>query len=110
MPDMRDIYTIKIYYKGRRGKYKTRPVLILEPLPNEECNIVEITTAGPKKPPTYYDQYKEKIDTWKECGLNALSYVKCTNIHIIENHRLIKKVGVMSEEEFEKIVKRINEI
>jgi len=35
MPNIQEVYTVKVYYKGNEGDYKIRPVLILNKLSHE---------------------------------------------------------------------------
>lgn len=109
MPAIGDIYTAQIFYKGLCGTYKTRPVLVLNELNNGWCTIVEITSVAPKKPPGYFDSFKEPILKWKVCGLNEPSYVKCNinNIHNVEVIRLRNKIGKMEYDDFINIVNKI---
>ena len=71
MPDPRDIYLVKIYYKGQTGTFKTRPVLLINNLANDWVTIAEITSVPPKLPPSYYDKFKEPIINWIDCGLTS---------------------------------------
>ncbi|MDD3833616.1 MAG: type II toxin-antitoxin system PemK/MazF family toxin [Oscillospiraceae bacterium] len=100
---------ILIYYKGRSGNCKVRPVLVLNTLNNGWCTIVEITSVAPKNPPGYYDLFKEPILKWKECGLDEPSYVKCNsnNIHNVEEIRLRNKIGKVDYNDFINIVDKI---
>ena len=108
MINIGDIYLVNIYFKGFSGNYKTRPVLIINNDNSQSiCTIAEITSKPPKSPPSYYDQFKEKIIFWQECGLNKQSYVKCNNIHNIDPSRLLKKIGSMKPEEFSRIANAI---
>lgn len=108
MPNIGDIYTVRIYFQGTSGPYKTRPILIIN-TDGVMYTIAEITSEGPKDPPTYYDQFKEKIKGWEKYGLDKESFVKCTNIHNISNARFINHIGSMDENEFEEIVDKISE-
>ena len=109
MPNAKDVYKAKIYYRGTDGPYKTRPVLVL----NDNgymCTIAEITTDEPDDPPTYYDQFKEEIVDWKLAKLKRKSYVKCKNVHNVVGLELNQQIGVMTDKDFEKIVDRIAEV
>lgn len=81
MPNISDIYSVRIFYKGQTGQSKIRPVLILNNI-GDIVTIAEITTAEPKNPPTYYDSFKEEIKCWRECGLE-------------KNHILNVKTSIM---------------
>lgn len=109
MPDSGDIYTAYIFYKSTQGAYKLRPILVLNDDGNGSCTIVEITSIGPKNPPTHYDTFKEEIVGWRKCGLDQPSYVKCKNVHNVMGLRLKDKIGSMDPDEFEHIVNRIYE-
>lgn len=108
MPDSRDIYLVKIYYKGQTGTFKTRPVLLINNLGNGWVTIAEITSVPPRQPPSYYDKFKEPIINWIEYGLNEPSYIKCKNIHNIEISRLDQKVGIMNADEFINVIEKID--
>jgi mRNA interferase MazF len=109
MPELGDIYKIRIFFKGTFGTYKSRPVLVLE-YDNDNCLIAEITSIPPKNPPGYYDLVKEKIKDWEKYNLDKLSYVKCKNVYYIENSRLYEKIGSMKDtDEFRYIVSKIYE-
>ncbi|MDD2402175.1 MAG: type II toxin-antitoxin system PemK/MazF family toxin [Clostridia bacterium] len=107
MPDIGDIYTAIIYFKGHSRNFKVRPVLVLNDLNNGWYTIAEITSISPKNPPGYYDLYKEPILNWQECGLNEPSFVKCKNIHNVEEIRLHNKIGTMNYNDFINIVDKI---
>lgn len=107
MPNIGDIYTAIIYFRGRSGNSKPRPVLVLNDLGNGFYTIAEITSKKPKNPPSYYDQFKEFINGWHKCRLDEPSYVKCKNIHNIEGIRLHDYIGSMDYKEFILITKII---
>lgn len=110
MYDIGDICIAKIYYRGTSGPFKYRPVLILNTDDNGWCTIAEVTSVAPKKPPGYFDTYKEEIKDWQKYGLDDPSWIKCKNIHNVENPRFYRKIGTMKNtEEFERIVDRIYE-
>ena len=102
MPEKRDIYTAKIYFNGRAGAGKLRPVVILNDFSNGWYTVVEITSISPKDPPSHFDSFKEPIIKWQECGLDESSWVKChkSNRHNIESERLHKNIGIMDVEDF----------
>jgi len=108
MPESRDIYIVRIYYKGQSGTFKSRPILILNNLGNGWVTIAEITSVPPKQPPSYYDKYKEPIIKWAKYGLTELSFIKCKNIHNIEESRLYRKIGTIDEDEFINIIDKID--
>ena len=110
MPESGDLYKVKIFLKGTSGPYKSRPVLILNPIGENHYTIAEITSKSPKDPPGYYDSVKEEIKNWNDYGLDRKSYVKCKNVYDVEDLRLYQKIGTMKDtEEFERIVDRIDE-
>lgn len=110
MPESGDIYKVRIFFKGTSGKNKSRPVLILNSVGEDNYTIVEITSTPPKNPPGYYDLMKEEIKDWKSYGLDRKSYVKCKNVYDVEDLRLFEKIGTMKNtEEFEHILNRIDE-
>lgn len=108
MPNSKDIYLVRMYYKGQSEAFKSRPVLILNNLGNGWVTIVEITSVPPKQPPSHYDKFKEPIIKWKQCGLANPSFIKCKNIHNIEISRLFKKIGIMEDDEFINIIDKID--
>lgn len=108
MPDSRDIYTVRIYYKGQSGTFKSRPILVINELGNGWYTIAEITSVPPKDPPSYYDQLKEPIIKWDECGLDKPSFIKCKNIHNIEGSRLYQQIGIMDTDDFINIINKID--
>jgi len=108
MPESRDIYLVRIYYKGQSGTFKSRPVLILNTFSNGWVTIAEITSVPPRQPPSYYDKYKEPIVKWTRYGLTEPSFLKCKNIHNIKESRLSCKIGTFDEDEFINIIDKIN--
>ncbi|WP_124113415.1 type II toxin-antitoxin system PemK/MazF family toxin [Paenibacillus xylanexedens] len=111
-PEISEVWSAAIYYKGTSGTSKIRPVLIVNI--NEESDIVtiqEITGVKPDVPPTYYDDFKQLITKWKETGLKKKSWVKCapTNTHNISKLRLGKLIGIADEDDFEAIIDKIIE-
>ena len=111
MPNIGDIFTALIYYKGQSGPAKARPVLVVNDLGNDWYTIVEITSVPPKSPPGYYDGFKEPIKNWWECGLDQQSYVKCSpnNVHNVEGIRLHQHIGTMNTDDFDYITDKIIE-
>lgn len=109
MPNSKDIYKAKIYFRGKGSPFKTRPILVLANNGNM-CTIVELTSVGPKEPPSYFDQFKEEVIGWNKYGLEEPSWAKCTNIHNVEGIELNNKIGVMGDDAFNTIVNRINEV
>lgn len=111
-PEISEIWTARIYFKGRSGRNKARPILIVNyHEDNGLYTIQEITTEEPKEPITYFEACKEFVKKWSEAGLDDESYVKCspTNTHRIERTRLKKYVGVMDEDDFENIIEKIHD-
>lgn|SRR5659263_359351 len=108
MSDIGDVCLVQIFFNMKNKTYKIRPVLILNKI-NTTVTIAKITSVPSDAPPTYYDQFKEKIIDWKQCGLDKQSYVKCKNIHNITNIRLLKKLGSMSNNDLLNIVAKIEE-
>lgn len=108
-PAISEVWTARIYFKGNSGINKPRPVLVVNVDEENNYTIQEITSVKPKEPPTFYDNFKELIDKWKESGLDEPSYVKCapSNTHKVERIRLHGYVGVMAEEDFENIIEKI---
>lgn len=109
MPNIGDIYTAIIYYRGSSGNSKLRPVLVINDLRNGFYTIAEITSVPPKNPPGYYDGFKEPIIKWQECGLDEASFVKCksNNIHNIEGIRLHQHIGSIDSVDFSNIINKI---
>lgn len=107
MPDKGDIYSIKVFYQGTTGPYKTRPVLIINNTPDKKYTIIELTSVSPKDPPGYYDRFKEKVEKWDKYGLDKQSYVKCKNIHNVEDVDFLEYIGTMDLDEFERIIDKI---
>ncbi|MFA6808921.1 MAG: hypothetical protein WCR27_08000 [Eubacteriales bacterium] len=109
IPDVRDVYTAIIYYKGLKGDKKLRPVVIINMIDSKRCTIAEITSVPPKDPPNYFARFKEPILKWQECGLDKASWVKCfkENIHNINVNRLHQYIGTMNYQDFINVVKNI---
>lgn len=109
MPNIRDIYTARVYYRGHSGNNKPRPVLIINTLQNDMFTIAEITSVSPKDPPSYFDRFKEPILKWQQCGLDQESWVKCFkgNIHNVDGSRLHQHIGSMDVEDFNNAVMNI---
>lgn len=107
MPDSKDIYLVRIYYKEQSGIFKSRAVLILNNLGNGWVTIAEITSIPPKRPPSHFDKFKEPIIKWGEYGLTNPSFIKCKNLHNIEISRLYQKIGIMDDDEFLNIIEKI---
>lgn len=72
--------------------------------------IAEITKTKPKIPPTYYDQFKEPIEKWKQAGLHEKSYVKTHKLHRIESDKLINRIGKTDTTDFNNIIERVIEV
>lgn len=70
---------------------------------------MEITSVGPKNPPSFYDNFKIPINNWRGCGLDEPSFVKCRNIHNVEGIRLHDHIGTMDPDEFGYITDKIDE-
>ncbi len=107
-PCIKDIYLMKVYFKGVSGDYKIRPVLVIDY--DDELQlytIVEVTTVPPKSPPGYYDKFKEPINDWQKSGLDDPSFVKCKNIHRAEQKRLVKRLGSLNAADFKGIIEKI---
>ena len=69
-PEISEIWTARIYYKGKSGQSKARPVLVINV--NEtsgQYTIQEITSVEPQEPPTYYDGFKQIIENGKNQDL-----------------------------------------
>ncbi len=113
MADIKDIYLVKIYYEDNQKHFKNRPVVIINKNTNEAeeelYTISEITSSKPKTPPSYYDEFKEPIIKWKKAGLDKMSFVKSNKLHLVKSDKLYKKIGVMENDDFFRIVKRIIE-
>lgn len=109
MAQIGDIYSVKMYYKGTKGPFKFRPVLIIEDEDSRICTIVEITTTEPEEPPKHYDQYKVFFEDWATSGLNEKSWAKCnkTNIHKVKRDRLRKRLGEASNQDLFNIITKI---
>lgn len=112
MTHIGNIYLAKIYYKGRSGASKIRPVLILKDQKDRGLyTIVEITSVPPKHIPGFFDKYKEQIDYKKRAGLLKMSYVKChdNNIHRVKKYRLHKRLGSLEPNDLSRVLERITE-
>lgn len=112
-PQISEIWTARIYYKGKSGSNKPRPILIINlDEDNNLYTIQEITSVPPKDSPSHFDHYKQIIEKWKESGLDEKSYVKCapTNTHKVDKIRLKNYVGVTDEDDFEAIINKIVEV
>lgn len=107
-----NIHLAKIYYRGRSGASKVRPVLIIKAQGNRGLyTIVEVTSVPPKHLPGFFDTYKEKIDHKKSTGLFVPSFVKCheNNIHQVKKYRLQKRLGSLDPNDLSRIIGRISE-
>ncbi len=108
MTDIGEVYLVKIYFKGQKGDNKNRPVVIINVDKENDINtIAEITSVKPDG--SYYSQFKEKINNWKICGLDKISYVKCKNVHNITNDRLFKQIGIMDDDDLLRIIDKVIE-
>lgn len=111
MAEIRDIFIVKIYYEDDCNKWKHRPIVIVNKIQNNDLYVIsEITSQSPKKPPSFYDQFKEPIVKWKKSGLNKMSFVKTNKIYKVSGDKLYKKIGVMDTDDYIRIVKRIIEV
>lgn len=107
-----NIHLAKIYYRGRSGASKVRPVLIIKAQGNRGLyTIVEVTSVPPKHLPGYFDTYKEKIDHKKCTGLFEPSFVKCheNNIHHVKKFRLYRRIGSLDQNDLSRIIERIGD-
>lgn len=108
MTDIGEVYLVKIYFKGQEGDNKLRPVVIINIDDEKIINtIAEITSIPPNG--SYYSQFKEKIKEWQQCGLDKISYVKCRNVHNVDNDKLFQQIGIMAEDDFIRIIDKIVE-
>ncbi|AEB77358.1 type II toxin-antitoxin system PemK/MazF family toxin [Clostridium botulinum] len=110
MADIKDIYIVRIYYEDKIEKAKNRPIIIINKnVTDKETSytISEITSAKPKDPPRHFDKFKEPIVKWKEAGLDKMSFVKVNKLYKIPSNKLYKKIGVMTDEDFDKVINRI---
>ncbi|WP_157793927.1 type II toxin-antitoxin system PemK/MazF family toxin [Paenibacillus donghaensis] len=111
-PEISEMWTARIYFKGTSGTSKPRPVLVINFSEDTGLyTIQEITSIGPKTPPIHYDGFKQVIEQWKNSGLDEKSYVKCApeNTHNVERIRLKSYIGVSDEDDFEAIIQKILE-
>lgn len=110
MPDIREIYRVKIFFEDNPFEFKIRPILIIDVnLDSGLFTITEITSSQPKVPPSYYDQFKEPIINWRRAGLTEPSYVKTHKIFRVEKDKLLEYVGKMPSHDFDRILARIIE-
>lgn len=109
MPSIGDIYLVRVYFDGRSGVNKSRPVLIINAQPEFNLYTVVECTSVPPKEGSYYGQFKVKLLHWREYGLNQETYIRCKNTHRIEGKRLYKKLGSMNEGEFLQVIEKIIE-
>ena len=111
MPDIREIYRVKVFFEDNPSEFKTRPILIIEVDPDSTLfTITEITSSQPKVPSTYHDQFKEPIINWRRTGLTEPSYVKTHKIYRIEQDKLLEFVGEVPCLDFDRILTRIIEV
>lgn len=111
MPSVGEIHSVIIYFENNPQDFKIRPVLIIDIDANTNiCTFAEITSSGPKNPPSFYDQFKEPIYKWKEAGLEKLSFVKTHRIHKAHKDKFVIFNGNMNEQELNRILYRIVEV
>lgn len=113
MPNIGDIYKVKVFFKGTSGPYKVRPVLIVdEDSENGLFTIAELTSVEPKNPPGRFDAYKQKLEDWGSAGLDEETYVKCFkgNIHRVQDYRLFEFIGSVTSDDITNIFTKIIEL
>lgn len=90
-----ELYLAKVYFKGTKGPFKQRPVLIVDDTEENLITFAEITSIEPTDPPKYYDNFKVEIPDWQAAGLKKISWVKCYkgNIHRVQRNKVLKKIG-----------------
>ncbi|WP_077212374.1 type II toxin-antitoxin system PemK/MazF family toxin [Bacillus dakarensis] len=111
MAKVGDVYKVRIYFKGKSGTNKPRPVLIIDQ-DEEYFTIVELTSVEPKEPPGYFDNCKQKIVDWVRAGLDEESYAKCHkgNIHRVEESRLFEYLGTLTANDLINVLEKVNEV
>jgi mRNA interferase MazF len=111
-PNISEFWTARIYYTGKSGKNKLRPVLVVNYEDEEQLyTIQEITTEEQKTPLTYFELCKEVINKWSDSGLDEKSFIKCspTNTHRVERFRLKNYIGISDEADFINIIEKIQD-
>ncbi|MHB1405546.1 MAG: type II toxin-antitoxin system PemK/MazF family toxin [Desulfitobacteriaceae bacterium] len=111
MPDIREIYRVKVFFEDNPSEFKIRPILIVDfDTDSALFTITEITSTQPKVPPTYHDRFKEPIINWRRAGLTEPSYVKTHKIFRIEQDKFLEFVGEVPGLDFDRILARIIEV
>ena len=111
MPDIREIYRVKVFFGENPSEFKIRPVLVIDADPDSRLyTITEITSSPPRVPPTYHDQFKEPIINWRRAGLTEPSYVKTHKVFRVEQDKLLQFVGEIPGADFDRILDRIIEV
>jgi mRNA-degrading endonuclease toxin of MazEF toxin-antitoxin module len=108
-----NIHLARIYYRGRSGASKIRPVVVIREQGNRGLyTIIEVTSVAPKQHPGFFDRYKEKVGHRGSTGLVEESYVKChhDNIHRVKEYRLHKRLGRIEQEDVHRILLRIAKV
>ncbi|ABR48283.1 hypothetical protein Amet_2124 [Alkaliphilus metalliredigens QYMF] len=111
MDNFGDLYLVRIAFDDNPHVAKNRPVFLVNHLSESKLyTIAEITKSSPKRPPTYFDQYKEPINKWKQAALDKKSYVKTHKLHNVGYDKLFRKIGETAQEDAIRIVNRIVEV
>lgn len=111
MPDIRHIYSVRVFFEDNPSEFKIRPILIIEVDHDSALfTITEITSSLPKVPPTFHDRFKEPIINWRRAGLTEPSCVKTHKIYRIEQDKLLKFIGKVPARDFDRIVAKIIDI
>lgn len=100
-----ELYLAKVYYKGAKGSYKDRPVLIVDDSEEDLVTFAELTT----KPPKYFGTFKVEVYNWKTAGLDKQSWVKCYigNIHRVHKSRMFNKIGLVNPNVITEVLEKI---
>ena len=88
-----EIYWLDVGYQDIPAESKTRPVIIIIGIENNELLLlVSTTSAPPSDPPKHYNQFKIPILNWRKAGLLKPSWVQGLRlINLSKDEILIKR-------------------
>jgi mRNA interferase MazF len=89
------------YEADGKNQQFVRPILILKTFGNGTCWMLPLTSVK-KENPYYYECLIQ--------GAIEKSYIVLSQIKLISNKRIIKKMGMISREDFQKVKKEITRI
>ncbi|QSF43552.1 hypothetical protein [Paenibacillus tianjinensis] len=101
-----NVYKGYFQYQDQPGTKDFRRLLLTD-IVGENLDIgimTQITTQGPKTPPTHYDQFREPIGKWSQAGLNKKSYARVNKNMPLPLNVLNNPIGKLDEEDFLRIV------